>query len=377
MSRTLKDIHQAIERWAPAATAQSYDNVGLLIGRMERPVSSVLIALDLTPDVVREAIDMQADCVLTHHPLIFKPFKRLTDDSLESSMALQLAEAGIALYAAHTNLDAARDGVSFQLARDLGVQNPSFLSHLDEGIVKVAVFVPVEDAETVRNAMFEAGGGHIGGYSECSFTTAGSGTFRPGSNTNPHIGQAAGPRESVSEVRIEMEVPRWHMGRVISAMTDAHPYEEVAHDIIPVEQSFRDAGIGAVGKLAAPMSLADFLDRTARALDNPALRYVGDPEAIIETVAVCGGSGSDFIGLAMQAGADAYVTADITYHRYFEVLDHDGRAHMALVNAGHFETEHCTEDLLADRLSEQFPGIRFVTTRHRTAPVHTWVARRS
>ena len=377
MSRTLKDIHQAIEQWAPAATAQSYDNVGLLIGRMERPVSSVLIALDLTPDVVREAIEMKADCILTHHPLIFRPLKRLTDDAFESSMALQLAEAGIALYAAHTNLDAARDGVSFQLARDLGVQDPSFLSHLDEGIVKLAVFVPVDDADTVRNAMFEAGGGHIGGYSECSFTTAGSGTFRPGSDTTPHIGQSAGPRESVSEVRIEMEVPRWHLGRVLAAMKGAHPYEEVAHDIIPVEQSFRDAGIGAIGKLATPMSLAAFLDRTARALDNPALRYVGHPEANIQTVAVCGGSGSDFIGLAMKAGADVYVTADITYHRYFEVLNTDGQPRMALINAGHFETEHCTEDLLADRLTEQFPGIRFLTTRHRTSPVQTWVARHS
>ena len=375
MSHTGSDLHRAIEAWAPAATAQSYDNVGLLVGRTSRPLSRVLIALDLTPEIVQEAIDMEADCILTHHPLIFKPLKRLTDGGLESSMALSLAEAGIALYAAHTNLDAARDGVSFQLARDLGVQDPTFLATLDEGIVKLAMFCPLDNAEAVRDAMFAAGGGQIGGYSECSFTTAGSGTFKPGKGTNPHIGTSSGTRETVSEVKIEMEVARWRLSRVVAAMQEAHPYEEVAYDVIPVEQGFRDAGIGAIGNLDSPMSLGDFLNHTARRLDNPALRFVGDPAQQVQTIAVCGGSGSDFIGQAMGAGADVYVTADITYHRYFEVLGTDGLPRMALVNAGHFETEHCTEDLLADRLTRELPGVRFVTTKHRSAPVRTWVAK--
>ncbi len=376
MSRTIRDLHNAIESWAPSGTAQPWDNVGLLIGRMDRPVQRVLIALDLVPAVVQEAIDIQANCILTHHPLLFKAIKRLTDGALESSMALRLAEVGIALYAAHTNLDAARDGVSFELARRLGVRRPGFLSTLEDAIVKVAVFCPVEQAEGVRDAMFEAGGGHIGGYAECSFTTAGAGTFRPGEGTNPFIGRTAGPRETVSEVRIEMEVPRWQLAHVLAAMRAAHPYEEVAYDLIPVEQSYREAGLGAIGELDEPVTLAEFMDRTARALDNPALRFVGDPGQTIRRVAVCGGSGSDFIGLALRAGADVYVTADVTYHRYFEVLGNDGSARMALVNAGHFETERCTEDLLADRLSSALPGIRFETTSHRTSPVRSWIAGR-
>ena len=224
--------------------------------------------------------------------------------------------------------------------------------------------------------MFAAGGGHIGGYAECSFTAAGAGTFRPGEGTNPFIGRTAGPRETVSEVRIEMEVPRWHLSQVVHAMKGAHPYEEVAYDVLKVEQSFREAGLGAIGTLPEPTTLADFLDRTARALDNPALRYVGDPGAKIQTVAVCGGSGSDFIRHAAGAGADVYVTSDITYHRYFETLGNDGHPRMALINAGHFETERCTEDLLADRLSGLLPAVRFVTTVHRTSPVRTWVANR-
>ncbi len=376
MSTTVGDIHRSLEEWAPAATAQSYDNVGLLVGRMNKGVSKAIVALDVTPQVIEEAIDGQADCIITHHPLIFKPLKRLTDSSLESSMALRLAEAGIALYATHTNLDAARDGVSFQLAKDLGVREPEFLSTLTDSIVKVIVFCPVDSVEGVRDAMFAAGAGQIGKYSECSFASAGSGTFRPGSDTNPHIGQTNGPREQVSELRLEMEVPRWKLSAVMRAMKEAHPYEEVAYDVIKVEQDFRDAGIGAVGNLAKPVTLREFLNATAHALDNPALRYVGDPDAVVNRVAVCGGSGSDFIGLAKAAGADVYVTADVTYHRYFEVLNNDGHPSMALINAGHFETERCTEDLLVDFLTQRFPGVRFAATKHRTAPVKTWVAGR-
>lgn len=376
MSFTVADIHRLIEDWAPSATAQSYDNVGLLVGRISRPVNKVLVALDVTPQIVDEAIEQGADCLLVHHPLIFKPLKRLTDDSLESSLALRLAEAGIALYAAHTNLDAARDGVSFQLARELGVKQPEFLSTMPESVVKVVVLCPVDAAENVRSAMFAAGAGRIGAYSDCSFSSAGSGTFKADEGTNPAIGSAGGPREQVSELRMEMEVTRWHLGKVIKAMKSAHPYEEVAYDVIPVEQSFRDAGIGAVGNLPAAVSLGSFLDTVAKVLDNPALRIVGDVETPVQRVAVCGGSGSDFIGLAMRAGADVYVTADITYHRYFEVLDQTGNPRMALVNAGHFETERCTEDLLVDRLTPSFPGVRFFTTKHRTAPVRTWVTSR-
>lgn len=375
MSSTVSDIHDIIQAWAPAATAQSYDNVGLLVGRMKQSVSRVLVALDLTPQVLDEAIETKADCIVTHHPLLFKPLKRLTDDSLESSMALRLAENGISLYAAHTNLDAARDGVSFQLARDLGVAEPEFLSTLSESLVKLVVFCPVDAAEAVREAMFSAGAGQIGGYSECSFSSAGSGTFKPGDGTDPHLGQSGGTREQVSELRIEVEVPRWHLSAVVQAMNSAHPYEEVAHDIIPLEQEYRDAGIGAVGNLSSPVTLDAFLNTIARALDNKAMRVVGNPEAKIERVAVCGGSGSDFVGLAMRSGADVYVTADITYHRYFEVLEDDGSIRMALVNAGHYETEQCTENLLVDRLTQALPGVRFTATKTRTAPVRTWVAR--
>jgi len=377
MMPTIRDLHSAIEAWAPAATAQSYDNVGLQIGRMSKAISNVLVALDVTPAVVEEAIASNADCVLTHHPLLFKPLKQLTDKRFESNVALMLAEAGIALYCAHTNLDAARDGVSFRLAEQLGLKDISFLGGLDDVLVKLVVFVPTDNLSAVRKAAFATGAGRIGLYDDCSFSTGGTGTFRPLPGTNPAIGSSGGAQEQVSEARLEMQVPRWKLDEVLAAVSGAHPYEEVAYDVIPVEQSFLDAGIGAVGHLASPETLSNFLDRTGAALQNSALRFVGDPDSMVSKVAVCGGSGADFTRLAMRSGADVYVTSDVTYHRYFEVLSAHGEPRMALVNAGHYETEQSTEDLLCERLSAALPGVQFSRTTLRTAPVRTWVCTNS
>ena len=374
MSVTIADIHAAVEHWAPSGTAQSYDNVGLQIGRSNKSVSKALIALDLTPQVVNEAIETRADLVLTHHPLIFKPLSHLTDTSLVSSMALTLAEHGIALYAAHTNLDAARDGVSFELARILGLSNVEFLGGLKGSVVKLVVFVPTSHIDDVQNAIHAAGGGQIGTYSSCSFSHGGTGQFKPTPSSSPFLGHAAGDLVKVSEVRLEVEVARWQLPRVLSAMIDAHPYEEVAHDIIPVETEFKNAGIGAIGQLSTPTTLGAFLDRVCSVLDNPALRYVGDPSKSIQKVAVCGGSGSDFIQLAQKNDADVYITADVTYHRFFDVLDQEGMPDMALIDAGHYETEKMTEDLLVRWLSTQFPSVQWVKTNSRTSPVKTWTA---
>jgi len=372
MSVRIGDIESALMDWAPAETAQSYDNVGLQIGRLSMAVNRCLVALDVTPEVVREAKSIKADCVFTHHPLIFKPLSNLTDDSLVSSMALDLAEAGIALYAIHTNLDAARDGVSFELAKTLGLQNIEFLSGIEDKVLKLVLFVPVDHIDSVRDAALSAGAGQIGNYSECSFSHGGSATFRPGAMSDPFSGNAGGPRESVNEIRLEMQVARWVLKDVLAAVKKVHPYEEVAHDVIAVENEFKNAGIGAIGSLAEPTSLASFLNSASSVLENPGLKYVGNEQMIIDKVAVCGGSGSDFIGLARKAGADVYVSADITYHRFFEVMDQSGQIEMAIVDAGHYETESMTESLLCNWLRERFPEVEWVRTSVRTSPVKTW-----
>ena len=374
---TIRAVTNALESWAPPDSAQSYDNVGLQVGDARRPVKRALLALDLTPDVIDEAEEAGASLIITHHPLIFQPLDRVTADSFASSLALRLAEAGIALYSIHTNLDAAPGGVSFALAEHLGLRDIDFLDGFADTLYKLATFVPRDHFDSVRSALAEAGAGRIGDYEACAFASDGTGFFRPGDATNPHIGEAGGALESVDEVKLEVEVARWNLGQVLGALQSAHPYEEVAYDVYPVKQKNSRAGLGAIGHLESSMPLKDFLQRVAERLDARSLRYVGDASASVERVAVCGGAGSDFIGTARSAGADAYVTADVKYHAFFDVLDTDGSPAMALIDPGHYETEALTEALLRDWLAERFPTVDWQRTATRTSPIDTFVPGRA
>jgi len=374
MSVTIQTIADALEAWAPARSAQDYDNVGLQVGRRQQQVQKALIALDMTPAVMEEAKAVGAELIITHHPLLFKPLKSLTTDSYESSLALKLAEAGIALYSIHTNLDAAPGGVSFALAESLGLTNVQFMQVMPDATKKLVVFVPVDHARKVHQAMAEAGAGTIGDYEACAFEVEGTGYFKPGEGADPFIGEAGGSLESAREVKLEMEVPRWHLNAVRAAMMDAHPYEEVAHDIYPVEQPTSTAGLGAVGELEAPMPLSDFLQRVSTRLEAESLRYAGNPEADVQRVAVCGGAGAGFVKQALATGADAYVTSDVKYHDYFNVLDDSGHPRMAFIDAGHYETEALTEALLCRYLQERFADVQFTETSTRTSPMRRFIA---
>jgi len=370
---TIATLANALEAWAPPGSAQGYDNVGLQVGDARRTVESAVLALDATPQVLAEAKAMDADLVITHHPLLFQPLDRVTADDYVSNLALRFAEAGIGLYSIHTNLDAAPDGVSFALADRLGLTDVGFLDGFEETLYKLAVFVPEDAFDAVRTALADAGAGRIGDYEACAFAVEGTGFFRPGADTTPHIGTAGGGPESADERKLEVEVARWNLGRVMGALADAHPYEEVAYDLYPVHQKNSRAGLGALGHLDAPEPLSDFLARVADRLDAGSLRYAGDPDALVERVAVCGGAGSDFIGAAQGAEADAYVTADVTYHEFFDVLGPDGSSEMALVDPGHYETEALTEALLRDWLDARFDGPTFHRTDTRTSPMRTFV----
>ncbi|NQV73064.1 Nif3-like dinuclear metal center hexameric protein [bacterium] len=377
MSDSVGNIVSSIHAWAPKESALSYDNVGLQIGRRDAPVVRGIVALDLTPQIVQEAIEKGANLIVTHHPVIFKALSHITDTTLVSSMALTLAEHRIALIAAHTNLDAARGGVSFHLAKTLGLEQVDFLEGMEDVVRKLTVFVPPEFAEAVREAAHEAGGGQIGAYSDCSFSVGGTGQFRPTSSANPFIGTTGGPIERLHEVRIEMVVESWKIDEVLSAIKQVHPYEEVAYDVTAVSGRSRNVGIGAVGNLPAPVSLAQFLSNSAVALSTEALRYAGDANKTISRVAVCGGSGGEFIPAAIRSGADVFVTGDLSYHRFFDVLDVHGEAKMALIDAGHYETEQGTEDLLLDHLRHSFDSIEWSKTQFRSSPSHIWTKKQT
>lgn len=370
---SIADVARSLERWAPPGTAQSYDNVGLQVGDASRPVRRAVVALDCTPQVVDEAEQRDASLIVSHHPLLFQPAKRFTAGSGPSGLAFRLAEAGLALYSIHTNLDAAPGGVSFALAEHLGLEDVGFLDTLDDALYKLVTFVPRDHLDAVRTALAEAGAGRIGEYEACAFAAEGTGYFRPGAGADPFTGTAAGQLEAEPEMRLEVELPRWELDAVRRALMKTHPYEEVAYDVYPVEQAYSRAGLGAVGSLAEPLPLAAFLQRVAARLECGSLRYVGDDAGTIERVAVCGGAGADFVRQAAAAGADAYVTSDVKYHAFFDVLDAEGRPRLAFIDAGHYETEWITEQLLVGYLKERFPQVEWLRTATRTSPVRSFV----
>ena len=373
---TVSEIVSALDRWAPEAQAADWDRVGLQVGDPDAEVTRVLVALDLTPEVVDEAAATGAGMIVTHHPLLFKPLARLAPTDFVSALAYRLAREGIAYAAVHTNLDALRGGVSFALAELLGLREVATLAPEAGVLKKLVVFAPRTHAGGVRRALAEAGAGGIGDYRDCSFSASGEGRFRPTGAAQPHVG-ARGEVHVEPEERIEVLVERWALGRAVRAMEAAHPYEEVAYDVYAVEQSARTIGYGAVGTLAQPLALDAFLAHTADALEADALRYTAPPEATVSRVAVCGGSGMSFLPAALRAGADAYVTADVTYHRFFEPMDASGRPRLALIDAGHYETEWVTERLIADHLAGAFGGLDVARTAHRTSPVQTFARRAS
>jgi dinuclear metal center YbgI/SA1388 family protein len=329
----LRDIDRLLDSWAPKAIAWDRDNVGLQIGDPARHIRKILLALDLTDDIIREAKRKSADLVITHHPLFFRPVRSIRSDERVGRLTLSLAANNIAHYALHTNLDYAPGGVSYALAGALGLRDIGSLEPLTGTFQKIAVFVPEGHADAVMRAMTSEGAGTIGAYDHCSFQTAGTGTFRPLQNARPYIG-TGGTHERVNEIRIEMVVPRWKCQQVVSAMRHAHPYEEVAYDVIDLATPVPQYGAGAIGSLPRAMTLRSFLALVKRRLGTPHLRYCGDAGRNIRTVAVCGGSGTDYLPAALRNNADVFVTADLRYHTF---QDCDGN--IALVDAGHYETE--------------------------------------
>ena len=329
----LRDVQAILENWAPKEIAWEHDNIGLQIGSGEKRIRRILVALDVTDAVIQEAKKKRADVVISHHPLIFHPMKRVDPEERVGRLVTALIKNDIALYSAHTNLDFTKHGVSFALGEQLRLQNMRILHKDHRHLRKIAVFVPHEHVEAVAAAMTRAGAGAIGDYEGCSYRTEGVGTFTPLEGSTPAIG-TKGKRETVREIKLEMILPSWKLSNVVSAMLSAHPYEEVAYDVFALENISHEIGAGVIGELRRKMTLKDFLRHVKRSLKTPSLRYSGESTVPVQRVAVCGGSGSSFMKSAIRERADAYVTADISYHT-FQECDNA----LVLVDAGHFETE--------------------------------------
>jgi dinuclear metal center YbgI/SA1388 family protein len=342
----LRDVLDALEAAYPPALAESWDAVGLVCGDPDEPVSRVLVAVDPVPETVEEAVDIGAQLLVTHHPLLLRGVHGVPADHPKGRLVHRLVRAGVGLFTAHTNADSADPGVSDALAEALGVHvegplQPRGTDDLD----KIVTFVPVGAATSrVLDALAEAGAGQIGDYSHCAWSTEGTGQFLPHEGANPAIG-AVGALEHVAETRLELVLPRGRRRAVLEALRAAHPYEEPAFDLFELAEIPGRRGLGRVGELAGPESLAAFTERAAAALPATAwgVRAAGDPERTIRRVAVCGGAGDSALAAATAAGVDVYLTADLRHHPAGEHLlagTLPGRPTPALVDVAHWASEH-------------------------------------
>jgi dinuclear metal center YbgI/SA1388 family protein len=365
----ISDIIKMFDEWAPKWVAWEKDNVGLQVGDQERSVKKVLVTLDVTKQIIREAITQKTELIISHHPLLFRPPATITRHEPVGELVLLLAENKIALFSAHTNLDYTTDGVSFTLAKTLGVENITFLTPLKKSLAKIVVFIPDGYVEQVMQSMSSAGAGVIGEYTSCSFGTKGKGSFRGSPSSSPVLGKR-GELESVEETRLEMISPRADVAHVIAAMKSSHPYEEVAYDIYYIENPNPNFGMGAIGNLPKSQSLGVFLKTIKQKLGTSALRFSGKTTEKIQRVAVCGGGGSGLLQDSIAAEADVFVTSDIRYHTF-----HAAEDKIALVDAGHFETEHTIVKPIADRLraaariAQEPLTVRI--TKHLSNPIQT------
>jgi dinuclear metal center YbgI/SA1388 family protein len=342
-----KEIIKYLEEWAPKGIAWDRDNVGLQIGNPEREVKNVMLSLDLTGKVVSEAIRKKCNLIITHHPLLFHSIKRIdTNSNRTSKLVEMLIKNNITLYSAHTNLDFTKAGVSFQLAKKLKLNNIRFLKNLSGNQIKLSVFVPDSHIDNVADAIHNAGGGIIGEYSNCSFRTSGTGTFKGSESSNPAIGKK-GKLETVEEKKLEVLADEWKLPQIIAGMKKAHPYEEVAYDLFVLKNENVNYGMGAIGELDEPMTKNAFLELVAKALNVSTLRHSNVIKNKIRKVAVCGGSGSELLAESIKQNADAFVTADIKYHTF-----HDAEEKIFLIDAGHNETELPVLDEVQKRLKE-------------------------
>lgn len=352
-----------LESLAPLNYQEDYDNSGLIVGHADQEISQALISLDCTEAIVDEAIANDCQLIISHHPIVFKGLKKFNGKTYVERVVEKAIKNSIAIYAIHTNLDHVAAGVNRRIADRLGLVNTRVLSPKNNLLKKLITFVPIAQAEAVRAALFTASAGNIGNYSEVSFNTDGTGTYKAGENANPFAGEL-GIQHQELEVRIETIYPANLENKILTALILAHPYEEVAYDLYPITNAYAEVGAGLIGELASPQEEIDFMYLIKDRMKAEVVRHTVFTGKKVRKVAVCGGSGSFLLKSAIAAGADIFVTADFKYHEFF-----DAEGKLVIADIGHFETEQFTQDLLAEIISKKFPNFAIRLTKINTNPV--------
>lgn len=359
----ISDIIQILERYAPPSYQESYDNGGLITGNPNQLCTGIICSLDATEAIVQEAIHNNCNLIVAHHPIVFSGLKKINGKNYVERTIIKSIQNHIAIYAIHTNLDNVYNGVSRYMADKLSLQNCRVLDPKTGLLKKLYTFIPVDDAEKVRSALFAAGAGSIGNYNECSFTAEGLGTYKGGEATHPYIGEK-GTRAETKEVKLEVIFETYRQPQIISALLQSHPYEEVAYDIVSLDNAYQNVGSGFIGELPDALPEEDVLQLLKTKFQLPVIRHTEFLQRNVKKIAICGGSGFFLLKKALAQKADVYITSDIKYHEFF---DADGK--ILLADIGHWESEQFTIDLLHDILTSEFPTFAVLKTKVSTNPV--------
>ena len=360
----IKEVTDLIEQLAPLSYQESYDNSGLITGDENEKIKGVLICLDSTEEVVEEAISKKCNLIIAHHPVIFSGLKKLNGKNYVERTIIKAIQNNIAIYAAHTNLDHVQQGVNAKIREKIGLKNCKILSPKNNLLRKLVTFCPTDKADAVRQAMFNAGAGEIGNYDECSFNVSGTGTFKASAGTNPYVGKI-GKQHKEKEEKIETVFPVYLQENILEAMFKAHPYEEVAYDIYPLENAYKQVGSGMIGELKTEMTELAFLKSLKTSMRTDCVRYTKLLNKKIRKVAVCGGSGSFLLKDAIRQGADIFVTADFKYHQFF-----DAESKIVVADIGHYESEQFTKDLFYELLTKNFSTFAIRLSKVNTNPIN-------
>lgn len=359
----LQEIIDCLENFAPLAYQESYDNAGLICGSSGMDIKAVLICLDSTEAVIDEAISKGCNLIIAHHPIVFSGLKKFNGKNYVERVIIKAIQNNIAIYAAHTNLDNVHKGVNAKIAEKIGLVNCRVLAPQKNRLKKLVTFCPEKNAEEVRAALFNAGAGQISNYDECSFNTSGTGTFRAGAESNPYVGER-GKQHHEKEVRIETVYLQNIENQIVDTLLKAHPYEEVAYDLIPISNTHSRIGAGLIGELPVESEEMVFLKHLKTVMKADCIRYTALRNKKVLKIAVCGGSGSFLLGDAIKNGADIFVTADFKYHQFF-----DAENRIVIADIGHYESEQFTMELFYEILKKKFSTFALLNSTINTNPI--------
>ncbi|MGH1337787.1 MAG: Nif3-like dinuclear metal center hexameric protein [Aureispira sp.] len=361
----IKEVTQYLNEIAPLSYQESYDNAGLLVGDANQEVTGILIALDTIEAVLDEAIEMGCNLIVAHHPIVFGGLKKFTGRNYVERVIIKAIKNDLAIYVAHTNLDnVLKNGVNGKIAQKLGLTSSRILAPKRGLLKKLQTFVPHKDKEAVANALFKAGAGTLGNYTECSFQVEGIGTFKGEKGARPTVG-TIGQQHQEEETRLEVLVPAQQQGAILSALQQAHPYEEVAYDLLALDNVHPQVGAGVIGELEEAMEPLEFLKFLKQQMQTNCVRYTALCRPTIKRVAVCGGAGSFLLSQAKRAGADVFITADYKYHQFF-----DADQALIIADIGHYESEQFTIELFYELLTQKFTNFAIHCTKVTTNPIN-------